>query len=306
MVLAVTYLDFCYEPSLHWVLLASSIDEFEESPEMALSTLKLLRFPGAPAHRTLDGMRVRSIAAHAGTIWIVGKYGEVWTYPPGQKIPIKDQLPDAGVRTARHLGAPKRIRAIAGAPYVCGQAGQIYTFSGNQWVHMDAGIVEPEGNVDSLLLEGLHGTGPDDIYVTGSGGLLARFDGRTWTRINLGTKTFIGAVRAFSRTHVAAIGNSGTFAEWTGGQWAVSRIPGHEDTAFADLEMYNGELYAAYEDGLLVRRGSQWTRVDTGLADAPEFLRLTVGDGRLWAMGFKRVHSFDGARWEAHIDPDNG
>jgi hypothetical protein len=301
-----TYIDFCHEPSIHWLAIATSFDRFDDEPEMMLSCMIAFRTPGAFGARNLDGMLVRSVASHAGTFWLVGKYGEVWTYPPGSKVPSKDQLPDAGVRTKRHLGPPKRIRAIAGVPYVCGYAGQVYTFSGNRWVHIDAGIAEPEGTVDSIQLEGLHGTGPDDIYVSGSGGLLARFDGRGWTRIPLPTKSFLGAVRAFSRSHVVAVGNDGVFVEWDGAAWSVTRVRGYEDTAFADVEMFNDELYIAYEGGLLVRRGSGWSVVETGLTEAPEFLRLTVGDGRLWAMGFKRVHSFDGQRWEAHVDPDNG
>jgi hypothetical protein len=62
-------------------------------------------------------------------------------------------------------------------------------------------------------------------------------------------------------------------------------------------------------DKLLIRRAGQnrWDSVPTSrLKESPEFFRLTVGDGRLWAMGAKRVHAFDGAKWEAFIDPDNG
>ncbi len=65
-------------------------------------------------------------------------------------------------------------------------------------------------------------------------------------------------------------------------------------------------MYAAHEEKLLVRHGNRWSVVDTGLKEPPEFVKLAVGDGRLWAMGLKRLHSFDGRHWEAHIDPDNG
>ena len=43
-----------------------------------------------------------------------------------------------------------------------------------------------------------------------------------------------------------------------------------------------------------------------GLGKDADFLRLTLGEGRLWAMGTSRIHSFDGKRWASHPDPDNG
>jgi hypothetical protein len=300
-----TYIDFCYEPTIRWTVMAASFDRFDDEPNPEVSCL-IIYDPTGFGHRLAEGIVVRSVASHAGVFWVVGKDGEVWTYPAGQKVPIKDRLPDAGVRTKRHLGPPKRVRAIAGVPYVCGYAGQIYTLARNRWVHMDAGIVEPEGTVKSIQLEGLHGTAADDLYVSGSGGLLARFDGRSWTRIPLATKSFLGSVRAFSRTHVAAVGNNGTFVEWDGRNWSVDQVPGCEQTAFADLEMFNDEIYVASEERLMVRRGNKWSAVKTGLKEDPEFLRLTLGEGRLWAMGFKRIHSFDGRKWEAYVNPDNG
>lgn len=46
---------------------------------------------------------------------------------------------------------------------------------------------------------------------------------------------------------------------------------------------------------------------DTDAAAAKtQFIRMVVGGDRLWTMGFKRVNSFDGKRWEAHPDPNNG
>ena len=68
MVLPVTYLDFWHEPSLRWLIIAASIDDLDDSPETQLSCLRVVRNPGQPAQRMLDGMRARSVAASDGTI----------------------------------------------------------------------------------------------------------------------------------------------------------------------------------------------------------------------------------------------
>jgi photosystem II stability/assembly factor-like uncharacterized protein len=221
---------------------------------------------------------------------------------------LKVQLPDSGVRTKRHLGSPNRIRVIAGRPYVCGFAGQIYTLDGDNWVHMDDGVVEPEGTASSLDLEGIHGTAHDDLYVVGSRGFLARWDGHAWMRIPLLTDSYLGGVRAFTRDHVVAVGNDGVVVEWNGANWTVNIIPRHRQTLLSDVEMFDGDLYVAAVDKLLVRKdkAKKWEEVKLRVKEEPEFIRLAIGDGRLWAMGSKRVHSFDGKKWEAHVDPDNG
>ena len=63
---------------------------------------------------------------------------------------------------------------------------------------------------------------------------------------------------------------------------AVSALRG--DVPIYDIEFYKGRLYAAATDLLMVREGNSWSVVRHGLKGA-DFLRLTIGDGRLWAMG---------------------
>jgi hypothetical protein len=299
-----TYIDFSYDESVKWLLIASNINALQRDSGIEASAITICH-PGGFGVRFLDGMVVRSVASNGSFLWALGEQGEIWTYAKGKKVPIEDTLPDSGVRSVRHLGRPERIRIIGGIPYVCGYAGQVYTLSAGRWVHMDDGIVEPEGTVNSIQLEGIHGTGPEDLYVVGSGGLLAHFDGRRWTRIPLLTTAFLGGVRALARDHVVAVGTEGVFVERDGTDWKVDQIPRFDRTLLSDVEMFNGDLYVAAVGKLLVRKGKRWDDVKTGL-DKAEFIRLAVGEGKLWAMGSKRIHSFDGTKWEAHIDPDNG
>jgi hypothetical protein len=112
-------------------------------------------------------------------------------------------------------------------------------------------------------------------------------------------------VRAFAPNHVAAVGSEGVFVEWNGADWTVNQIPHFDRSVLSDVEMFKGDIYVAAVGKLLVRKGKRWDEVRTGLVD-PEFIRLTVGGGKLWTMGSKRIHSFDGTNWDAHVDPDNG
>jgi hypothetical protein len=300
-----TYRDCHYDEERHVLLIACSIDKFAEDRTSRTSAITLLHLNGNFGCDRLDGMRVCSVTRNPFATWVIGDHGEVWTSPRDPSKPeTQEQLPDSGPRTGRHLGSPTRIRLIGGRPYVCGFAGQIYTLEGSTWVHMDDGIVEPEGNANSLDLEGIHGTGPDNIYVVGSEGFLARWNGKTWTRIKLMTNSYLAGVRAFARDHVVAVGNNGTIIEWAGEGWTVDTIP--RQGILSDVERFDGKLYVASAGKLLVRNGKTWDEIRVPrLKERPEAIRLAVGDGRLWVMGSKRVHSYDGT-WRVHIDPDNG
>lgn len=306
MALSVTYLDCTYSEAKHKLAIATSIDELVDDPDTDLSQIVAFEAnQGEFAFYPVEGMRIRSYAIGDVESYAVGKDGEAWTYSTGG---IKqEQLPDAGLRTTRHLGSPSQVRIISGTPYVCGFAGQVYTRRNDTWVHMDDGLVEPEGTVSSIDLEGIHGTRPDDIYVVGSGGLLAHWDGRIWTRIPLMTDYWLAGVRCLAKDNIIAVGNNGVVVRGDGQRWRVEQIPGYERTHLADVELYNGRIYVAAVGQLLVLDGNRWNVVSHRLDEKKtEFFKLTVGDGRLWAMGSKRISSFDGRRWEAHIDPDNG
>jgi len=298
----VTYLDFTYDQDRKWLEIASRFDSLADDEDARQSLLMFLLPNGDFTTKALDGMLVTSAASNGDALWAVGQYGEIWTFPRGRQAPIVGKLPDSG---PRGLGPPGRIRLIDEVPYVCGYAGQVYTLAADRWVHLDDGIREAQAKVDSLDLEGVHGTGKDDLFVVGSKGTLAHWNGNAWVRQPLLTTSYLAGVRALSKTHVVAVGDSGVFVERKGGNWSVEQVAGFEDAIFSDIETYQGKLYIAAVGTLLVRAGADWRPVDTGLDEPPEFIRLTTGGGKLWAMGAKRIHSFDGSTWTAHVDPDN-
>jgi len=253
-----------------------------------------------------EGIRATAMAygPPGEPIWFIGDRGEIWSQLQG-KI-TKAQLPDSGL-DGRGLGQPNDIRCIAGKMYICGFAGQVYTLDRGKWVHIDDGLAEPTGKPDSIDLVSIDGTGPDDIYVVGSGGLVAHFDGRKWTRIPVLTNLHLSKVRCTARNKIFAVGHKGVFMESDSRAWKVERIPGAEEKTLSDVTVYKDKLYLAGVEDLFVRTAKGWEIVRHGLPkEKTTFLKLEVGDDRLWALGFKRLNSFDGKKWIAHPDPNNG
>ena len=301
----VTYLDFSYDHDRKWLQIASRYDRLNPQEDEPQSRLSIVTNDGELTMFPLEGMLVTSAVSTRQALWALGQGGELWTYAAGLEVPLQAWLPDSGLQAPRRLGTPQRIRLIEQNPYVCGHAGQVYALTADGWAHMDRGIVEPEGTASSVQLLGIHGTAADHMYVVGSKGTLAHWSGRSWTRQTLPITSTLSGVRVFSPKETVAVGDDGVFVELGRGRWNVGQVPGFEAATFSDIEGFDGRLYIAAGDKLLVRSGASWQAVDTGLAEAPQFLRLTTGGGRLWTMGSKRVHSFDGKNWVAHIDPDN-
>ncbi len=171
----------------------------------------------------------------------------------------------------------------------------------------DDGLAVAEGRPNSIDLESIDGTDPDNLYTVGGGGLMAHWDGREWKRVPLLTNVYLARVRCFGE-RVVAVGEKGVVVEGDGQQWRVSHIPGAEEASLSDVALYDKRLYVAGLDTLWQQEpDGGWSAVRHGLPkEKTTFVRLAVGDGRLWAMGFKRLNSFDGKAWQAHPDPNNG
>jgi hypothetical protein len=301
-----SYFAIDYSDAVRAVAILQTVEQF--APETMATYIGGFRYDQGMWGRFMcEGLRATSLAYNSPEAsWLIGDRGEVWSFKAGQVV-SKAQLPDSGLE-GRSLGQPNEIRRVAGRLYVCGFAGQVYTQDAQgQWVHMDDGLAEPEGRPDSIDLESIDGTGPDNLYTVGSSGLMAHWDGRAWKRIPLLTNVYLARVRCFGE-RVIAVGDKGVVVEGDGTQWRVSHIPGAEEASLSDVALYNRKLYVAGVDTLWEQEpDGGWSAVKHGLPkEKTTFVRLAVGDGRLWAMGFKRLNSFDGSKWVAHPDPNNG
>lgn len=232
--------------------------------------------------------------------YITGIDGEILTIYQGSVT--KEYLPDSG-SNGRHLGRPNRIRSINNQLYICGYAGQVYTQDTNgKWTHIDKGLAEKEGNPRSIDLEDISGTGFNNLYVVGSKGLIAHWNGKQWKKISALTDVYLSAIHCFSPNHIFIVGDNGTFLESNGKNWKIEIIPGCEENSLSDIVSYKDHIYVAAVDKLMVRKAGKWMKIDNKNTN---FLKLVVGSGKLWVMGSKRLNSFDGEKWTTYPDPNN-
>jgi len=295
-----SYFAFSYSHSKRKLVVLATLDDLDAAAVTVAGIFDGKTW-GAQNFKNLAGTAVHADDA----LWITSADGEVVRSAQGDVT--RARLPDSGAE-GRHLGQPNQIRRIGDRFYVCGFAGQVYTGTGTgKWMHMDDGLAERTGTPKSIDLEDLAGTGPNDIYVVGSGGLIAHWNGKKWTRLPALTEGYLAAVRCFAPNHIVAVGDDGLLVQGDGNTWRTEVIPGCEDITLSDVEMYQDRLYVAAVDKLMVRKGTRWQAVKHGLdKKRTSFFKLTTGADRLWTMGQKRLSSFDGKTWTAHIDPDNG
>src|SRR5262249_5730086 len=121
------------------------------------------------------------------------------------------------------------------------------------------------------------------------------------------TNVYLSHVRCLRKDWIVAVGDRGVVVESDGTKWWMSRIPGADELTLSNVELFQGRLYVAAVEKLFARGKQDWQEVRHPLhEEKTRFVKLLLGEDKLWAMGFKRLNSFDGTTWLAHPDPNNG
>lgn len=164
------------------------------------------------------------------------------------------------------------------------------------WQHIDQGLVESEAKISSIDLESIDGTSETDLYVVGKKGLIAHWDGHSWTRIPALTNVYLTRVRCYAEDKIFIVGRKGVFIESDGKHWKIEQVPGCEEVDLWDIVLFDDDLYVTTIQNIYRRHAGQWEKVHHGFPQEPktDFIRLETGLGRLWIMGTKRLFSFDG------------
>jgi len=81
------------------------------------------------------------------------------------------------------------------------------------------GVCEEDAPTGVSRIGGIWGSGPSDVYVVGAEGLLVRFDGQKWTKINPGTTAALHDVWGSGPSDVFVVGVSGTVLRYDGVTW---------------------------------------------------------------------------------------
>jgi hypothetical protein len=144
-------------------------------------------------------------------------------------------------------------------------------WNGKTWAEMPA---PPEE------VAGMHGTSPELVYAVGANGLIARWDGRAWTRALVPTQEFLISVHVESADEMYAVGHGAALWEGSASGWGkVADGPG----VLQGVAKFGGEVWVGgQKQGLLKRERNKLTVVNPDLhvnaLDSRKVLLITTYD----------------------------
>ncbi len=144
--------------------------------------------------------------------------------------------------------------------------------------------------------------GPATAWAAGDAGIVLRFDGATWRRVETPTGEDLLAIWGSGVQRVWAVGRRGTILSFDGARF-VAEDSGVDVDLTGVCGSSEAEVWAVAADGSVLRRGEGgWARhLDAGPALAATWTdRADVA----WAVG-AAVQRFDGAAWRP-IAADDG
>jgi hypothetical protein len=110
---------------------------------------------------------------------------------------------------------------------------------------------------------GVWGTSTTNIYVAGQPGLIIRFDGSSWTKMNVPTQQPLKDIWGRGASDIFACGDKGTILRNTGGGWTAMSSGTNKDL-YSIGEFIGGTVYCAGYEGTLKRlSGGSWVEAGT-------------------------------------------
>ncbi|MCA9664048.1 MAG: hypothetical protein KC503_00625 [Myxococcales bacterium] len=159
---------------------------------------------GEPSARTLRGVW----AASGANVTAVGHGGTILRYD--------------GVRwRAEQSGSDADLLAVwgyLGGRVAVGSFGTLLRERGGRWSADSIDGLTAEAQ-QKLVFRGVGGSGPDDIYAVGDGGVVARYDGQRWRLMSSPTSQTLRAVSFGPRGAAYAVGVQGVLLELVDGRW---------------------------------------------------------------------------------------
>jgi hypothetical protein len=145
--------------------------------------------------------------------------------------------------------------------------------------------------------EAIWGSGPGDVYVVGTSGVITHFDGSSWTSTNHGTGTF-RAVWGSGANDVYAVGDAGMAWHFDGASWQAAGLPATTDALTGVWGADVNHVFIVGENGRLLRRDpSGWTSSTIGGGITLHAVWGSAADN-VWAVGDQgTILHFDGNAW---------
>ena len=152
----------------------------------------------------------------------------------------------------------------------------------------------------SSELQGLWGSGPNDVWAVGSAGALVHYDGSSWTElVSSPTSERLTSIWGSGPNDIWAVGFGGTILHFDGAGWnAVSPAPTTDDVYLVWGTGPDDVWASAAENGTFLHYdGSGWSNL--GQTPAAGYLSSFFGFGPsdTWALTGSGFAQNDGAGW---------
>lgn len=220
-----------------------------------------------------------------------------------------EKIKGAGLgHTEENRGYMTRIRHIGDALYACGYSGQVYKRQKEKWERFDAGIRDKSpasltASDTPLDLIDIHGLHDSDIYIVGSEGFIAHYNGVKWSVLPPVTRACLYGILIQSESEVWIAGSNGTILQGsaTGGFRAIYRKT--HDCDFYSIANFKGEYYIGASDGIYNLHHNKILKINLP-KQIIEIDSIEAKDGILWALSSKKLIKYDGLTWKIinHID----
>jgi hypothetical protein len=242
----------------------------------------------------LTAIRIAVVpSSQAATSWLLGEGGYIQVVENGR---IAEEMVDPSDEGPLYRGNLTDLRRIGRHFYTVGMSRQVYRREDSGWRHVDAGTVQPLGDLTIAGFCTIDGLNEDDIYAAGYNGEIWHFSKSKWQAIESPTNLVLTQLRVITPELAFACGQEGVLLQGSRDQW---NFIDHGQTlgTFWGLEWFNDVLYLAGDDGLYCFEDDHLDPVDTGLPDPWTYRFLHAQNGALWAFGPRNVGWTDGKLW---------
>lgn len=229
--------------------------------------------------RTIDD-EIVSLNATADRLILTGKFGHVYVYDGRHWHDHECRIEplEYVFRTVVHND---RI-------YVACTGGTVARFHNGRW----ESIARDVGG-DDLDLIGICHERDDSFLVCGDSGLLASVGDNGDVRImEVSTTRMLVDVCKLEEDRVAVCGRNGTFLVGSGDDWRDWGLA-ESNANLNGMALWRGQLFVSAGDHVCVLDDSRLLQH----AAVPS-LHLAALTSALWSIGLKKLHRFDGSRWE--------
>ncbi len=188
---------------------------------------------------------------------------------------------------------------VSSLAYAVNSLGDVFRWNGAEWT------IAVRGSAFGTTFTSLHGGSVRAITAVGTNGVIARFDGNTWTAQLSGTTSTLTDVWMSGEDEGWAVGDNGTALQYQNGSWV--RQP---TNTTVKLRGVWGAASGAFTvgDGGTIRRwdGSTWRSVESNTTAVLHDVIGTVNAAVVLAVGdFGTVVRWTGAEFEAELSGTN-